>query len=277
MDARRRPAPDTGHLSVFTASLALALLLARLLHLPWRWETALTLPGLYVPLQVTPAGVAAVLIAALCLGGTLGMLHRHPTVQQERPPTLALVPHAALPMVAAWGLEILLQHLPLGIPWLLAFGAGMAFLLVVLLAEFSVADPNDARYPWAATTVNALGYLTLFVLAYGLHAAGWRLVYAMPILGLGVGLVALRALRLKFPERWLPIEALFVVLITLHPAAAWRYFPFPSVPYAILVVAVAYAATLFVANAMEGRSVREALSEPLLALALLTLVSLWTW
>ncbi|HEY57679.1 MAG TPA: hypothetical protein G4O04_03950 [Anaerolineae bacterium] len=277
MDARFRPSPDTGHLSVFTASLALALLLARLVRLPLRWETALNLPGLYVPVKVTTAGVSAVLIAALCLGGTLGMLSRHPTVRREQPPLLSLVPHAVLPMVAAWGLEILLQRLPLGLAWLLAFGVGMAFLMAVLLAEFTVADPNDVRYPWAATTVNVLGYLTLFVLAYSLHAAAWRLVYALPILGLAVTLVALRALRLKFPERWLPIEALLVALVTLHPAAAWRYFPLPSVPYAILVVAVAYAATLFVANVLEGQPVREALSEPLLALTLLAVVSVWTW
>ncbi len=276
MRTSTRTTPDTGHLSVFTATLALALLMARLVNLPFTWEVTLALPGLYVPVRLTTASLSGILIAVLCFGGTLGMLSRHPGLHQKRPGWPVLLSHAVLPMVAAWGLEILLQRLPLGPVWLLAFGLGMVLLLFVLLAEFVVADPNDLRYPWAATTVNALGYLILFVLTYSLHAAGWRLVYALPILGLAVALVTLRALRLKFPERWLPVEALLVALVALHPAAAWRYFSMASVPYAILVVGIGYAAMLFTANVLEGQTLREAISEPLLALMLLMLVWLWS-
>ncbi len=270
--SRQRIQPDLGHLSVFTATLALALLMARLVRLPFSWEVTLTLPGLVVPIRLTTAGVVAVFIAALSVGGIVGMLQR----ATDAPPTL-LLPHAVLPAVSAWGLEALLQRLPLGPMWLVAFGAGMGFVLLVILAEFAVAFPGDERYPWAAAAVNGLGFVALLLITYSLHGAAWRLVYALPVLGSATALVSLRALYLKLPDRWRPVEATLIAVTTLHPAAAWRYLPLPSASYALMVLGVAYAATLFTANWLEGQTLREALVEPLVSLGLIVLVWLWSW
>ncbi len=271
---RSLPQPDARHLSVFTASLATALLVGRFVHLPIGWEAELRLPGLVIPLRLTTAGLVALLMAALSAGGSLGMIQRHPNLPQ----TLGasdLLSHAVLPSVSAWGAEALLQRIPPSPLWIGAFVFVMGFVLLVLLAEFVAVDPSDRRYPLATAMLNALGFLALFLFAYTLHTAHWRIVYLAPALGVIVTLVSLRALRLKHPDRWRPVEAVVIAVVTLHPAAAWRYLPWRAMTYSLWVLAVAYAATLFVANLIEGQEIREALKEPLVSLVLFG--GAWLW
>ena len=269
------PSLDVSHLSVFTATLALAFLVARFVRLPVAWETTARLPGLTFSFRLTTGGIVAFLIALLSLGGTLGMLHRHPLVRSGMYPPRELLPHTVIPTVSAWGVEALLQRFP---PTPLFGGAlalGMALILSVLLAEFVAVNPEDRRYPWAATMLNALGFLALFLLAYALHVAGWRLAYATPVLGLIISLVVLRALHLQAPGRWRPVEATLVTMTALHPAAAWRYLPLDALHYAILVVGITYATTRLAAGMSEGRTLREVLPESLISLGLMLAIGLW--
>lgn len=275
METKRQLMPDTGHLSVFTAALALSFLIARFVHLPVAWETTLPLPGLVLSFRLTTGGIVALIIALISLGGTLGMLQRHPLLQPQANLVTDLLPHAVLPTVSAWGVEALLQRLPPTSLWALALAVGMIFILAVLLAEYVAVDPGDRRYPWAATMLNALGFLTLLLLAYTLHAAGWRVAYAVPVLGGMITLVVLRALYLQIPGHWRPVEAALVAMTALHPAAAWRYLPLSSLDYALLLMGITYAATLFTAHISEGHTPRESLGEPLVSLGLILAVMLW--
>ncbi|NPA93698.1 MAG: hypothetical protein GXO56_08480 [Chloroflexi bacterium] len=263
--------PDRDKLSVVTATLVAALLGGYFVRLP-DWEVVLRLPGFLLPLHFSATRAFAVLIAALTAAGTDWVLGDHPALGNR--PTW---PHWLLPALTAWVLEVLLQRLPLGALWWVTLALGLIIWFLVLVAEYIVVDAEDLRYPLAAAGLTGLGFLLFFLLAVAVRAAGWRLFFTAPTLGVASGIVALRTFNLQRHGEWRPIEAVFVAAITAQLAAALHYLPIPPLAYGLILVAAAYAATVYLANLMEEQSIAQALWEPVVTLAVLLLLLPWAW
>jgi len=263
--------PDRDRLSVVTATLAVALLSGYFIHLPGR-EIVLRLSWLVLPVRITVANLLAVLIAALTVAGTDWILSDHPSLEGRW--TAA---HWILPALTAWVVEVLLQHMPLGLAWWGTLFLGLALWLLVLVAEYIVIDGSDARYPLAATGLTGLGFLSFFLLAVAVRSSGLRLFFAAPMLGLAGGMVALRTFNLQLHGVWRPVEAVFLTVIVAQLTAAWHYLPIPPVAFSLMLTAVAYAATVYLGHLLEDQSPMQALWEPLTAFVLLMLLLPWAW
>jgi len=263
--------PDRDRLSVVTATLVVALLSGYFIHLPGR-EIVLQWSWLVLPVRITVANLLAVLIAALTVAGTDWVLSDHPSLGERR-----TVSHWLLPALTAWVLEVLLQHLPLGVLWWSALFLGLALWLLVLIAEYIVIDGSDMRYPLAATGLTGLGFLLFFLLAVTVRSSGWRMLFTAPMLGLAGGVVALRTFNLQLHGVWRPVEAVFMMVIVAQLAAAFHNLPIPPVAFGLILTASAYAATVYLGHLMEEQPPLQALWEPVVAFVLLMLLLPWAW
>lgn len=263
-------------LSRLAALLALSLLLARFVELPWAWEGTLALPGLTLTFTLGTGQILAFFIAWICLSGALTLFQQHPISQRHAHAWYHRLPQAVFPTLIAWGLQVLLYRLPLSPIWWGGLALGLVAFIALLSTEYYALDPDAPHYATAATVLSGLGFLALLLLSYSLHLAGWRLIYLIPTLGGAVLLVALRTLHLRAPDRWRPVEAVLIATTVLHPAAVARYLPLSALSYALLVTALAYATTVFAGNLLSGESPREAATEPLVSLGLFGLIWLWS-
>ncbi|NPA31421.1 MAG: hypothetical protein GXO37_05410 [Chloroflexi bacterium] len=258
--------PDPAKLSLFTGLLALVLVLARLVQLPGP-RRAFTVGEVQVTLALDAALGLAVLLAALTWTGMDWLLRDHPAYRPRR-----LVWHALLPTFALWALEAALLALPVGPMWWFVFGAGLAALVVVLLAEFVVLDPQDPRALWAGLGLQAVAYGLYLLLALAVRAAGWRLLFAAPLLAVGAWVVARRlwALRSRAPSWW----ADGVVLVVMgHLSVAWFYAPLGPLAYSLVLLGALYALVPLLAEPAAGRPWNEAWTEPLATAAGLWLLA----
>jgi len=263
--------PSREKMSVFSAALVMTLLEGRLVHLPtlgWNF----TFLGIKVGLRLSVPGVLALVIAALTAAGTDWVMSDHPSRRGRSTAT-----HWILPALTIWVLEVLLQHLPLGWLWWVVLFVGIGLWFLVIVAEYIVIDSNDLRYPIASAGLNGLGFLIFFLMAVGVKAVPWRLFFAAPTFGITAGLVALRAFHLRFPERWLPIEATFIAAIAAQLAAAIYYLPLSSLAFGLVLVGTAYAATVYLGNVIEEQAFPQSVTEPAVVLALTLLLLPWAW
>jgi hypothetical protein len=155
------------------------------------------------------------------------------------------------------------------------FAVGGAALILVLLAEYIIVDPEDARRPLASIVLTAVAFTLYLVLVAGLRFAELRLFMITPAVGLAAGLVSLRTLRLRLVDRWALVEAGLAALVAMQLAAALHYWPISPVTYALALLGPVYALTTFFGNLLAGEPPRRALVEPAALLALIWGTALW--
>lgn len=235
---RRSLLPGSDQLSVLVATIALAYTLARVLALPTRLVET-TLLGTSVALLVNGDTVVLLLVAALITSGTDAMLRGHP-LWGGTPDVLQLPAHWILPALAAIGVGLLLQQLPVSPAWAVALLLGVLFLTLVLIAEYAQVDPAPAAQ---RTTRLALGWLAY---AVGMLHFGW--LRAAPI-GTGAtvaiafvvaALLAYRLARLGTAGALPPAaSALVTGMIVAECAWVLAYWPVaPAAGAAVLVIAL---------------------------------------
>ncbi len=265
--ALQRPSrPDPAKLSLFTGLLALVLVLARLVHLPGP-RRAFAVGEVQITLALDAALGLAALLAALTWSGMDWLLRDHPAYRPRR-----LVWHALLPTFALWALEAALLALPVGPMWWFVFGGGLGALVVLLLAEYIVLDLQDPRALWASWGLQSVAYGLYLLLALAVRAAGWRLLFAAPLLAVGAWVVARRlwALRSRAPG-W--GAGLVVLVVVGHLSVAWFYTPLSPLAYSLVLLGALYALVPMLAEPASGRPWNEAWTEPLSTAAVLWLLA----
>lgn len=245
---------------MLAAMILLAYALTPFVDLTGR-EFSIELPGFYLSFEIDERTIVALLVACLTASGAEWLLREHPAIH-DRP----TIQHWLLPSLTAWVLGSLLFQLPIGAVWWSVFAIGGILLMLVLVAEYIVVDPDDIRYSLASAGLIAVSFALFLTLTIALHSAGTRLFFILPALMLAGGLVCLRTLRLRSQSGWKLMETSAIVLIVAQITAALHYWPLSSITYGLLLVGPTYALTTLVGGLEEGKSLRQALPEPLVVL-----------
>ncbi len=251
------------------ATILLAITLARFIHQPG-WELAVQLPGIYLSVPLNVQVLVAFVIAGLTAIGADWLLRDHPALRRRR-----TVEHWLLPALTAWVIGLPLFQLPLSLIWWVGFALGGALLILVIVAEYIVVDPEDARRGMATAGLTAVSFALFLTLAAALRYAGLRLFLLLPTLGLAAGLVSLRALRLRLPQQWAFLPAGLVALVSMQIGAGLHYWPLSPVSFALVLLGPAYAMTTLFGNLAEGELPRQAVVEPGIVLLVIWGAAAW--
>jgi Protein of unknown function (DUF5656) len=258
-----RHLPSADRLSLVAATILLAYALGRLIQLPGL-NLATQLPGLYLAVQVNVQSVVAVVMGGLTAAGTDWLLREHPALRRKH-----TIEHWFLPALTAMAVGLPLFQIALSPIWWAGFALGGGLILLMLIAEYISVDAEDARQAPAAAVLIAVSFALFLVLSSGLRFADLRLFLLLPALTLAGGLVSLRTLRLRLPDRWCFQEAGLVSLITVQIAAALRYWPLNPVTFGLALLGPAYALTTLLGNLAQGEPLRPAIVEPAVVLAII--------
>jgi len=271
MESSIRPSnlPQLDRLSVVAAVILLAYALARFANLPVS-ELSLQLPGIFLSFQINLRTIVALLVTGLTASGADWLMRDHPALGRQN-----TLEHWLLPALTAWVIGLPLLQLPLGLSWWVGFALGGTILMLVLIAEYIVIDPDDIRSPVASAGLTVVSYALFLILAASLRYAGLRLYLILPALALAAGLVTLRILHLRLHGQWAFLQAGVIVVIVGQLVAALHYWPLSPVGYALALLAPAYSLTSLIGNLMEDMPLRQAVIEPAIVLVLLWFAAGW--
>jgi hypothetical protein len=176
--------------------------------------------------------------------------------------------------MTAMAVGLPLFQIPLSPVWWAGFALGGGLILLVLIAEYITVDAEDARQAPASAVLIAVSFALYLVLSSGLRFADLRLFLLLPAMAVAGGLVSLRTLRLRLPDRWCVKEAVLVALVTVQIAAALRYWPLNPVAFGLALLGPAYALTTLLGNLAENEPLRQAIVEPAVVLAIIWVIAL---
>lgn len=188
-----RHTPDRDRLSVVTAVILLAYALARVVQLPSRTLSA-TLFGSSLGIELNGSVIILLIVAALISTGSDTLIRSHP---RARGGAVRTATHWIVPGCTALGLGLLLDLAPVGPVWWLGLGVSALFLVVVLVAEFTVVDHDDLSYGLAAAGLVALSYIVALALFGWMRYTGTRAALSATGAGALAALLSLRLLMLS--------------------------------------------------------------------------------
>jgi hypothetical protein len=257
-----RHLPDSNRLSVLTAVILLAYALTRLIALP-PFGIQASLLGVEMAFQISSSAVVSFLVAGLTATGMDWLLRSHPHLDNKN-----TLEHWILPALTAWIIGISIFSLSESALWWLAFLLGGVFLVLICVAEYVAVDPDDSRYGVAVASLTGLSFVLLLVLITALRAVGMRLIVFLPPLFLAVWLVSMRTLHLRLGGRWEFYWSLGIAFVVAQLAAPLHYWQISPLQFGLLLLGPAYALTSLAANLNEAQPFRRAMTEPLVALAI---------
>jgi hypothetical protein len=261
--------PESTRVSVLLAAVLLAFAMTRIISAP-HIDVSIPLPGISLAFSINLNLVIVILTAGLTATGTDWLLRTHPSLEMG-----GTREHWLLPTLTVLVIGIALNTLPKTGVWWLGFGVGAALLLVVLLAEFVVVDPADARYPLATAILTVMAFLLFLILATAIKATNARLVMVIPALFLTGALAALRTLHLRLNESWELAWAGGIGLVAAQMGAALHYLPLSPIRFGLALLAPVYALTVLGVNLLEGNPFRRAWVEPTVMLSVLWGLAAW--
>jgi hypothetical protein len=261
--------PASDRLSVLSATILLAYASTRFINLPSR-EFEMQLAGIYLTLEINVRTLVGLLVAGLMACGADWLLRGHPAIKGKY-----TLEHWLLPALTSWVIGIPLYRLPLGWQWLISFVIGGALLMIVLIAEYITIDPEDRRYATATAGLTAVSFALLLMLAIALRTATIRLILMLPILTAAGGLISLHTLHLRIPGNWSVWPSVVLAFVVAQLTASLHYWPLSPVAFGLALTGPAYALISLVGGLSEGRSLRQAIVEPVLVLTILWGTAIW--
>lgn len=271
--------PNFDRISALAATTLLAFAMGRYVDLPER-TLGFEVWGVYFGLVVNANTVVSILVAGLTASGADWLIRQHPALGAS-----STLQHWYLPGLTALVLGEILNSLPRGVLWGIVFSIGAGLLLLVLIAEYIVVDPQDVGYPVAVAGLTALSFALFLVLAITLKNNGTRLALLAPPLAFSVGLISLRYifLRLNLQSNFTPentrmafLAALVIALIVGQLIVPFHYWSLTPIGFGLMLLGPAYGLTNFVGNLTDGRDILQAILEPVLIWAGFWLAALLT-
>jgi hypothetical protein len=260
--------PDTGRLSIVSATILLVYAVAPFIQLP-PWDIAFQLPGFFFDLQIQFTTLLSFLVAVLAAAGTDWLIDSHPRLGN-----LTRASHWILPALTAWSIGVPLTTIETGPQWWAVFALGGVLLVLVLLAEYIVVDPLDVRSGPASAGLTAVSFALFLVLAITVHAAGLRLYLLLPVLAPAVFLVSLRTLYLESRGTWYWGWGTGIALVVAEFAAGLHYWPLSSVQFGLILLAISYGLTRLAGGILDGRSYRTVWVEPAIMTVVFTMLAI---
>lgn len=188
-----RHLPDRDRLSVITAVIVMAYALARVVELPSR-ELSLELFGSKLGFELNGQLMLLIMVAALISTGSETLIRSHPHAETGYRRNAL---HWIVPGWTALGLGLLLELAPTGPVWWLGLAISAVFLVLVLVAEFTVVDPNDQAYRLASLGLTALTFIVALALFGWVRFTGTRAALSATFTAAIAGTLALRLLMLN--------------------------------------------------------------------------------
>jgi len=185
--------PDRDRLSVVTAVIVLAYALARFVEIPSREFTA-TLFGSSIGVELNGQVALLLMIAALISTGSETLIRSHPRAENGYGRNAL---HWILPGAASLALGLWLNLAPIGPVWWLGLALSAFLLVLVLVAEYTVVDPNDPAYRAAALGLTALTFIVALALFGWIRFTGARAALSATATAFLSALLALRLLMLN--------------------------------------------------------------------------------
>jgi hypothetical protein len=253
----RQSLPDTDRLSTVAAMIVLAYTMERFITLPV-WEISRQLPGLYIELTFNVNIIISLLTAVMTSAGANWLMRSHPACIGK----IALH-HTILPALTALVIGLMLGRIPVGIGWWSGLIGGAIITVLVIIAEFIAVDLDDQRLPIASAALSAISFALFIVLAGVFREAGVRLLFITPVLVVAAWLVSLRVTNLRLHGEWALYESAIIAFVVGQIAAAFNYWPLTPVTFSLLLLGPSYALISLFCNLIEGKPVRQLISEPI--------------
>jgi len=247
-------------LSLLVASILLIYAMGQFITLPKR-EISLELPGLYLVFQFNATTVITLIVAGLTATGTDWLLRDHPGLENR-----STMEYWLLPALIASVIGIPLFQTTFRSLWWIGFCLGAVLLILVLMAEYIVVNPEDTHRPLAVAGLTIVSYALFLILATVLRTSGYRLFMLLPSMTIAGGLVCLRTLRLRFPKNNLRVPAIVITLVLSQLTAALHYWPISPVSFGLALLGPAYCLTYLIGNLAENQPVQRAVVEPFILL-----------
>ncbi|MBN1535265.1 MAG: hypothetical protein JW908_00940 [Anaerolineales bacterium] len=254
--------PSLERLSTIASVILLVYTLSRFITIPDQF-IRYQLLGFYFEFNINIRVLVVFMVICITVSGVDWMLRNHPFLEKSN-----TFQHWLLPALTAWVIGFPLFQLPLGPYWWASIILGGALLITVLVSEYITVDPDDIRQPIAAVMLTSISFSIFLILGFFIHYVGVRLVLMLPALFLASGLVSMRTLNLRLPEKRAFTEAGIIALLSCQFAAGLHYWPISAFSFGLALLGFTYALTSFIANLADSESLPLAIIEP----ALVTLV-----
>lgn len=261
--------PDANRLSIVTATILLVYALTPYVNLPGQ-ELELQLPGFLFQLRLNFNTLVSVLVALLAAAGTDWLMQGHPTAAG-----VARLPNWLLPALTAWVIGVPLTTLDISPEWWAVFALGGLLLILVLVAEYIVVDPNDIRHAPASIGLIAVSFALYLVLAISIRAASLRLYVVLIALAPTVFLVSIRTLFLRNLGRWLVSWAVGITLVVGQVAVGLYYLPISPLRYGLILLGLTYGLTSLASGIEDQHSSRVVWIEPAIMTTLIWLLAIF--
>lgn len=191
---RPRFFPRTDQLSVITATIGLGYVLSRFMFLPDRTvETMLF--GSPISVHVDGQAILIILLAALITNGTDVLIRSHPSFRLE-PLNLHPLSHWIMPALTTLTAGVILNSIPEQSLWLLGMIVGVSILVIVLVIEYSVIEPEMSLISRLQIGYTLLSYLVALVGFVWVAQLGVRSAISGTSILLIGGLISFRLLLL---------------------------------------------------------------------------------
>ncbi len=246
--------------SVLASAILLSYTLAGFISFPAQILT-IQLPGIFFEFQLNVQVVVSLFVAGLTATGADWLVREHPSFQER-----FTIQHWLLPALVAWVIGLILFQQPFSLLWWIIFAVGGVILILVLVAEYIVVDPNDVRQIPAVIGLTAISYALFLMLAITIRAAEIRLFLLTPAISLGCALTSLRTLHLRLHHRWAFTATAVIAIIIGQLSAALNYLNIEPITFGLILLGPAYALTSLVGGLLEKKYWRQVMVEPIVVL-----------
>lgn len=252
--------PNRDRLSVLIATILLAFTLAKFINIPGQ-TLNFQAAGIFIPIEINLNTIIAILVTGMTAAGMDRLLRDHPNLGNR-----STIPHWVLPAFSAWVIHIALSNLSISSTWWVTFTLGGFLIVLVLIGEYVILDPEDIRHPLAEVGLNALAYSLFLVMAVTLRSVDMRLFIILPAIAIAAGMVSFRILTMGLQKTWPIPQALVSLIVIGQFAAVLHYLPVTPISFALLLSGLIYGINTFIINLNEESSIRKAALEPIAVL-----------
>jgi hypothetical protein len=261
--------PNRDRISIVIATILLAYALTQLVSSPGQ-TIPISIGGIYLPLNLNFSNIVALAVALITASGTDWILRDHPELGEN-----STIPNLLLPATTSWVVYISMNNLgDTPLRWLIFIGGGI-FLLVVILAEWTVLSSDSMQRPLAQILLSALAFMLMLALLITVISAKQRLFITLPTITLAAFALSTRVIRLRIHSGVVFPLAAASTLVTVQLAAVLHYLPIDPLSASLLLFGGLYATVNFSINFENNHDLRRALFEAGAPLIILVLIALW--
>jgi hypothetical protein len=253
--------PNINRISVLSAAILLAFTVAGFTSLPTQ-DLSIQIPSLFLNLTINTELVIAFLIAGLTASGADWLVREHPSFQGG-----VSIQHWLLPALTAWVIGLILFQQPFSFLWWIIFAIGGATLVLVLIAEFIVVDPNDIYHIPATIGLTALAFALFLTLTITIRNIEARVFLLVPTITVASGLTSLRTLHL-LQKKWAFTHTTVIAIIIGQLSAALNFIRIDPITFGLILLGPAYALTSLAGGLLANRFQRRIILEPLIVLCM---------